>query len=79
MDSGYNCGCKPDQLLKLHVELGVSSDIFYLSMNYRSNCQQRAMIKDATSQYIPIAVGMPEGALQALCFGWHSSTAIAPH
>ena len=59
---------KPGQLLKSLDELDVSSDKFHIAINSMSNCQQRAIIKDATSPNIPRANGMPQGAFAGPMF-----------
>ena len=59
---------QPTQLLKSLVKLGVSSDILKLSMDFMTNRQQRVRIKDASSPYLPITVGVPQGTLTGPMF-----------
>ena len=59
---------QPAQLLKSLVEMGVTSDILKLSMDFMTNRQQRVRIKDASSPYLPITVGVPQGTLAGPMF-----------
>ena len=52
---------QPAKLLKSLVEMGVTSDILKLSMDFMTNREQRVRIKDASSPYLPITVDEPQG------------------
>ena len=56
------------KLLKSLVEMNVTSDILKLSMDFMTNRQQRVRIKDASSPYLPITVGLPQGTLAGPMF-----------
>ena len=51
---------QPAKLLKSLIEMGVTSDILKLSMDFMTNRQQRVRIKDASSPHLPTSVGVPQ-------------------